>query len=119
MGEFSYLSVGELFVFLKTLRMDGWVVVHVAVGGGPFVRPVVVAVPVGFGEIEAYPKAFFAEGFHHFAGDVGFRVFRERTTWIDSGVGGLFGVEHTKAVMVLRGEDDILHARAFGGLGPF
>ncbi len=119
MGEFAYLSVGELLVFLKTLRHGGRVVVHVAVGGGPFVRPVVVAVPVGFGEVEARPKALFAEGFHHFARDVGLGILRERTARVDGGVGGLLGVEHAEAVVVLRGEDDILHARVLGGLGPF
>ena len=118
MGEFSYLSVGELFVFFETLGHGNRVVVHVAVGGGPFVRPVVVAVPVGFGEVEACPEALFAEGLHHFARDVGLGVLRERTTRIDGGVGGFLRVEHAEAVVVLRGEDDILHACVFGGLGP-
>ena len=111
--------MGELLVFLKTLGHGRWVVVHIAVGGGPFMRPIVVAVPVGFGEVETRPEALFAEGFHHFAGDVGLGALRERTTRIDGGVGGFLCVEHTKAVVVFRGEDDIFHAGVFGGLGPF
>ena len=34
-------------------------------------------------------------------------------------MGGLLGVKHAEAIMVLRGEDDILHARIFGSLNPF
>ena len=119
MGKFVYLLVGELFVFLKTLRHDDRVVVDVAVGRGPFMCPVVVAVPVGFGEVETCPEALVTEGFHHFAGDVGLGILRERTAWVDGGVGGLLRVEHAKAVVVLRGENDILHARILGGFSPF
>ena len=75
--------------------------------------------PVGLGEVEACPEAFFAEGFHHFACDVGFRILRERTTRVDGGVGGLLGVEHAEAVVVLRSKDDILHSCLLGCFGPF
>ena len=119
MGEFAYLPVGELFVFLKALGHGRRVVVDIAVGGCPFVCPVVVAVPVGLGEIESRPKTLFTEGFHHLSSDVGLGILRERTTWVDSGVGSLLGIEHAEAVVMFRGEDDVLHARVFGGIGPF
>ena len=119
MGEFSYLSMGELFVFLETLRHDGRVIVDVAVRGGPFVCPIVIAVPVGLGEIEACPEALFTKGLDHRTSDVSFGILGEGTRRVDGGVGGLLGIEHAEAVMVLRGENDVFHARAFGGFGPF
>ena len=66
-----------------------------------------------------FPKTLFAEGFYHFASDVGLGILRKWTTRVDSGVGSLLRVEHAEAVVVLCGEDDIFHARVFGGLGPF
>ena len=119
MGEFVYLSVGELFVFFEALGHGRRVVADITIGGGPLVRPIVIAVPVGLGEVEARPEAFFTEGFHHLASDVGFGIFRERAAWVDGGVGGLLSVEQAETVVVLCGEDDVLHACVFGGLGPF
>ena len=118
-GEFAYLFVGKLLVFLETLGHNGRVIVDVAVGCGPFVCPIVVAMPVGLREVEAGPEAFVAEGIDHRSCDVGFRMLREGTARVDGGVGGLLGAIHAEAVVVLRGEDDILHACSFGGIGPF
>ena len=86
MGKFPYLSVGKLFVFLETLRHNGRVVVDISIRRGPFVRPVVVAMPVGLGEIEPCPEAFLAEGIDHRTRDVGFgitalRQFTSMRTW--------------------------------------
>ena len=94
--------------------MVGDGVVHVAVGRGPFVRPVVVAVPVGLAEIEARPEARAAEGIDHATCEVSLC----RTFFAGAAIIGIFTIKHAEAVVVFGGEDDVFHAGTLGGFCP-
>ena len=94
--------------------MVGDTVVHVAVGGGPLVCPIVVAMPVGLAEIEAYPHILAAESVGHTTGE----VCLCRTIRAGAGIVGVAAVEHAEAVVVLGGENHIFHTSALGGRSP-
>ena len=110
--QFVNLVVGELLVALPALRVVGDGVVDVAVRRGPFVGPVVVAVPVGLAEVEAYPHVLLAEGVDDGACEVGLGGA------VHAGVVGVSTVEHAVAVVVLGGENHVLHAGVLGCRGP-
>jgi hypothetical protein len=59
-GQFADLRMGEVDEALPDIRMLARVVVVVTVGRGPPRRPVVVVVPVGFGEVGADAEALRA-----------------------------------------------------------
>ena len=81
-------------------------VVPVAVVG------IVGVVPVDQGEVEAHPQALGPECLYEVPDDIPAQL----------GVGGLevgiLTVEEAEAVVVLGGQDHVLHAGLLGGLGP-
>ena len=112
--QFFDLAVGVLDEPGPFLGVRLGVVVRVAGprrGGGV---PVVGVMPVGFGEINADAELLLAKGVKDSARHVGPGVGVERDVGPGDAKVGLLGVEHAEAVVVLGGEDDVLHA---GGLG--
>ena len=109
--DFFHLSVGVLLELLPPpgplLRGIGGVAPAVGID----VPPVVLRVPVGFGEVGAYHEILLAEGFKDVFQHVALRIVAE-------GMMSDREVEHAEAVVVLGGEDHILHAGIFHGVGP-
>ena len=97
--------------------MVGDVVVDVAVRRGPFGGPVVAMVPVGLGEVESRPKALGTEGVDEVEGDVGLRVAAVGAVDTRHAIVGFGTAEHAETVVVLGGEDHILHAGVLGSGG--
>ena len=114
--DFFHLPVGVLLELLPPpgplLRGIGGVAPAVGID----VPPVVLRVPVGFGEVGAYHEAFLAEGFKDVFQHVALRIVAEGM--MGDGEVGLLGVEHAEAVVVLGGEDHVLHAGILHGVGP-
>ena len=94
-------------------------IVHVAGGRRSECSvPVVVAVPVGLGEINGNRHAPFAEFVVQAAGDVRIGAGVERTGWIGDLIIGGLRVEHAETVMMLGGEQQIFESAFLRKFGP-
>ena len=112
--KFVYLVVGEITETLPAVGMISDGIVDITVGQRPLMCPIIIAMPVGLGEIETRPETRAAEGIDHSTGKISLR----RTFLPCAAVVGLLGVEHTESIVVLGGEDHILHARLLSRCSP-
>ncbi len=96
--------------------MVGNGIVHMPVRGGIAVPPIVLRVPVGFGEIGPNHHILVAEGLKHILGHIGLGMVGKGA--FGDGIVAVLGVIHGKTIMVLGGENHIFHTRFFGGGGP-
>ena len=92
-------------------------IVSAASGTSVIVVPEPLAVPVGLGEVAANPEVFLAEGIEDVARNVRFRIAGEGRSLGDGEI-RIFRVEHAEAIMVLRGENHILHASVLHDVSP-
>jgi hypothetical protein len=112
------LPVGVLHEPLPAIRVPLDVVVGIAIRRREVGPPVVRAVPVRLREVSADPEAPLPEGLKDRGGDVGLRVCVERGRRCRDAVVRQPSVKHAEAVVMLGGEDDILHAGVMRGPGP-
>ena len=107
--------MGERLEILPALGMVVDVVIDIAVGGGPLGSPIVLVMPVGLGEIETGPQSLSTEGIDDVESDVGLGIAAVGAFGTGNTIVGFSTAEHTKAIVVLGGENHIFHACFLGG----
>ena len=107
-SQFINLIIGKLAELFPAVRMSGYVIIYVAVFGRIERPPVIFTVPVRLGEISTDHETFFTECIKHVLRNISSRIFSERTVH-DRKI-RLLGVKHTKALVMLGGENHVFHA---------
>ena len=116
-GQLVELVLGKLAVVLPPVWMLLLLVVDAAVRGCIIRVPEPFAVPVWFGEITANHESLVSVGIEYLFGDVVAWILAERS--MGDGEVGIFGIKHAEAIVVLGGEDHILHTCLFHHVCPF
>ena len=101
------LVVSEVLIVLPPIRMTFLLVVDVTVRSIKFRIPKPFAMPVRLREVTTHHETFLAESIPYVTGHVLTRVVLERT--VGDGVIGIFRIEHTETIVMLGGENHVLH----------
>ena len=115
--DFINLVVGELFESFPTPRPTIDVVIHLSSAFDRIdIPPVVLAMPVGLGEVGANHELLIAEGREYVLKHIAFGVISECV--LGYGVIGESGIKHAESIMVLGGENHIFHPCTLHGFCP-
>ena len=106
--DFFYLIVSVLLETFPTPRPALDVVIHLSSAfDGIDIPPIVLAVPVGLGEVGANHELLIAEGGEYVLKHIAFGIVPECV--LSDGVISESGVKHTESIVVLGGENHIFH----------
>ena len=115
-GQLGELIAGECLIVLPPFGVTVFFVVLATVGSGIVWIPKPFAVPVGFREIAANPEVLLAECLKHVLCHVATRIVAECCFGYREI--GVFRVVHAKAIVMLGGENHILHTGIVHDVSP-
>ena len=101
------LVVSEVLIVLPPFRVTFLLIIDMTVRSIIFRIPEPFAMPVRLREVTTHHETFLAESIPYVTGHVLTRVVLERT--IGNGVIGILRIEHTETIVMLGGENHVLH----------